>query len=405
LWKHRDFCRLWGGETVEWFTDNITALALPTLAIKIFNAGPMETGVLRALDYVAWPILGLYAGVMVDRWRRKPVLVWTNIIQVVALGSIPAAFLLSRQSLYQLFLVALVMSITSVFFAVAYQAYLPKLIQREDLVEGNSKLETSSSAATVAGPTIAGALYQLIGPLSIAVDSFGTLVAAMMIFSIRKLEPPPPTAIGRRFSQELKAGVKVVVESPTLRSLAASTSVLNFGNSMFMAVFYLFVYERLLISPVLAGIVLGVGGIGLLVGSLVSPRLLKRLGLGTVLTLALLINGLGLLAVQASIFGPAAIMLAALWFLWSIGLPIYNINQVSFRQTIVPDAVQGRMNATMRSIGYGAVALGALVGGVVGLLYGILSAMTTGALISLIPVLVIWFGPVGRLREIPQTGH
>jgi predicted MFS family arabinose efflux permease len=195
------------------------------------------------------------------------------------------------------------------------------------------------------------------------------------------------------------------VESPTLGSLAASTSILNFGNSMFMAVFYLFIYERLLISPGVAGIVLGGGGIGLLVGAIVSPRLLKRLGLGTVLTLALLINGLGLLAVQASTLGPAAIMLAALWLLTSISIPIYNINQVSFRQTIVPDAVQGRMNATMRTFGYGAAALGALFGGVVGLLYGILSAMTIGALISLIPVLIIRFGPVGRLHEMPQTGQ
>ena len=149
---------------------------------------------------------------------------------------------------------------------------------------------------------------------------------------------------------------------------------------------------------------LGVGNLGFLVGAVASPRLLKRLGFGTVLTLALLISGLGLLAVQASIFGPSAIMLAALWFLSNIGLPIYNINQVSYRQTIVPDVVQGRMNATMRTFGYGAVAVGALVGGVVGLRYGILSAMTVGALISLIPVLIIWFGPVGRLHDMPQTG-
>jgi len=396
---------LWGGETIEWFTDQISTLALPTIAILVFHAGPLETGVLRALDYVAFPFLGLYAGVMVDRWRRKPVLVWTNIVQVVALGSIPASFLLGRLSLLQIFLVALVMSATSVFFAVAYQAYLPVLIRREDLVEGNSKLETSSSASTVAGPTIAGALYQLFGPLSVAVDALGTLVAAIMIGSIVKREPPPSFVAERNFWRELRAGVRVVVDSPELKSLAASNSVFNFGTSMFMAVFYLFIYDRLMFSPGLAGIVLGVGNIGFLIGALISQRLIKRLGFGTVLTLAVLISGLGLLLVQASVFGPPAIMLAGLWFLSNLGLPIYNINQVSYRQAIVPDAVQGRMNATMRTLGYGAYAIGALVGGVVGLWYGILSAMTIGALISLIPVIMIQFGPVGGLREMPQMGR
>ena len=369
----------------------------------IFKVGPLETGLLRALDYVAFPFLGLYAGVMVDRWRRKPVLVWTNILQVVALGSIPAAFLLGWLSLLQIFLVASVMSATSVFFAVAYQAYLPVLIRREDLVEGNSKLEASSSASGVAGPTIAGVLYQFFGPLSVAVDALGTFVAAIMICSIGKRESPTPRVVGRDFWEELRAGIRVVVESPTLRSLTASNSIFNFGTNMFWAVFYLFIYERLMFSPGLAGIVLGVGNIGFLVGVLASKWVLKRLGFGVALTLALLINGLGLLSVQASILGPSAIMLAGLWFLTNIGLPIYNINQVSYRQTIVPDAVQGRMNATMRSIGYGAIVVGALIGGVVGLQFGILAAMNAGALISLIPVVIIWFGPVGRLRSIPQT--
>ena len=403
LWKHRDFVRLWGGETIEWITDGITALALPTIAIKIFDAGPLQMGLLWALTYAAFPIVGLYAGVMVDRWRRKPVLVGTNIMQVAALGSIPAAFLLGRLSLLQLLLVALVMSITSVFFAVAYQAYLPTLISREDLVDGNSKLETSSSAANAVGPGIAGGLYELLGPLSIAVDAFGTLLAAIMILSIRKIELTPPPPEERHFWQELKAGVRVVAETPTLRSLAVSTSLLNFGVGMFMPIFYLFIYERLMLSVLLAGIVLFVGGVGFIVGAIVSPSLLKRLGLGTVLALALLINGLGLLAVQASILGPTAIMLAILWFLSNIGPPIYNINQVSYRQMIVVDALQGRMNATMRTFGNGAVVLGAIFGGIVGFQYGILSAMTAGALISLIPVLLIWFGPLGRLHHMPLT--
>jgi len=405
LWKRKDFTRLWGGETIEWVTDGITALALPTLAIKLFDAGSLEMGVLWALTYVAFPVLGPYAGVMVDRWRRKTVLVGTNIIQVAALGSIPVAFLLGRLNLLQLVLVALVMSITSVFFAIAYQAYLPTLISRDDLVEGNSKLEVSSSAANVVGPSIAGGLYELFGPLSVAVDAFGTLLAAMMILSIKKPEPPLLVEKNRRFWHELKVGVRVVSGTPTLLSLAACTSILNFGVGMFMPAFYLFIYNRLMFSAWQAGIVLGVGGLGFIVGALASPYLLRRLGLGVVLAVGLVINGFGLLSIQASVLGHTMILLVILWFLSNIGSPMYNINQVSYRQTIVDDAVQGRMNATMRTFGNGAVVLGALFGGILGLQYGFPSTMTAGALISLIPVLLAWFGPLGRLREIQRSSR
>ena len=404
LWRHRNFTLLWGGETVEWVSDSITSLAVPTIAILIFNAGPLEMGFLSALGNVGYPVLGLFAGVMVDRWRRRPVLIWTNIIQVVALGSIPATFLLGMLSLYQLFIVTLVMSVTIVFFNVAYTAYLPTLIAREDIVEGNSKLETSSSAAAVVGPPIAGGLIQSLGAApSIALDALGTLFAAVAILAIKKPEPPPSSAANTRFWTEIKEGVRVVGKTPTLRNLTVSTSILNIGNTMFYAVFYLFIYDQLKMTPVLAGITLGVGSVGVVVGAATAPKLLKSMGLGSALTTALVVNGLGLLAVRASMYGPAVAILAPIWLVANIGIPIYNINQISFRQILVSDRLQGRMNATMRTFGYGAATLGALIGGVIGARYGILTTMTTGALIALLAALMIRFGPVGRLHEMPQN--
>ena len=404
LWRHRDFVLLWGGETVEWVSDSITSLAVPTIAILMFNAGPLEMGFLSALGNVGYPVLGLFAGVMVDRWRRRPVLVWTNIIQVVALGSIPAAFFFGILSLYQLFIVTLVMSITVVFFNIAYTAYLPTLIARDDLVEGNSKLETSSSAAAVVGPPIAGGLIQILGAASsIALDALGTLFAAVTILSMKKPERPPSRSTQRDFWSELKDGVSVVSGTPTLRNLAASTSILNIGNTMFYAVFFLFIYDQLKMTPVVAGITLGVGSVGVVVGAVAAPKLLKFMGLGSSLTVALMINGLGLLAVRASMYGPAVAILAPIWLIANIGIPIYNINQVSFRQILVADRLQGRMNATMRTLSYGAATLGALIGGIIGAQYGILTTMTTGGLIAILAALMIRFGPVGRLHEMPQN--
>jgi predicted MFS family arabinose efflux permease len=377
---------------------------VPTIAILIFNAGPLEMGLLNAFGNVGYPLLGLFAGVMVDRWRRRPVLVWTNIIQVVALGSIPASFFLGILSLYQLFIVTLVMSVTVVFFNVAYTAYLPTLIAREDLVEGNSKLETSSSAAAVVGPPIAGGLIQILGAApSIALDALGTLFASVAILSINKPEPLPSPSTQRHFWSELKDGVRVVAETPPLRNLAASTSILNIGNTMFYAVFYLFIYDQLKMTPVVAGITLGVGSVGVVVGAVAAPKLLKFMGLGPALTAALAINGLGLLAVRASMYGPTVAILAPIWLIANIGIPIYNINQVSFRQILVADRLQGRMNATMRAFSYGAATLGALIGGIMGAQYGILATMTAGGLIAILAALMIRFGPVGRLHEMPQN--
>jgi len=389
---------------VEWMTGSIGTLALPTIAILSFKADAFDMGLLTALNYAAYPLLGLFAGVMVDRWRRKPVLVWTNVVQFVAFGSIPLAFFLGVLSLIQLFMVALVLSVTVVFFNIAYTSYLPTLISREDVVEGNSKLETSSSVATVVGPGIAGCLIQVFGAApSITADAFGTLFAAFAIFSIRKHEPHPSPDSERNFWREMKEGFQVVREIPSLQNLVVATSILNVGNTMFLAVFFLFVYDELRMSPLIAGIALAMGGVGVVIGAVVAPRLLRKMGLGPVLTTALLINGLGYLAVRASTYGPSAILLALLWLIANMGIPIYNINQVSFRQTIVPDRLQGRMNATMRAFSYGAATLGALIGGVVGAGYGIQSSMIIGAIVALSAAFLIRFGPIGAVREIPKT--
>jgi len=393
LWSHRDFCRLWSGETVEWVTDSITTLAIPTIAIIAFNAGPFDMGVLNALGFVAYPFLGLFAGVWLDRWRRKPVLIWTNLIQVVALASIPVAYFLRLLSLYQLFLVTLVMSVTIVFFNVAYTAYLPTLIPREDLVEGNSKLETSASGSSVVGPGLAGALIQILGAAqSVALDALGTLIAAIAILSIQKPEPPLAPQAQHNFWRELREGLKTVADTPPLRTLAVVTSILNVGNTMFYAVFLLFIYDELKISPQVAGVILSIGAIGFLIGAVSAPTLLKHVGLATALILALVINGGGRLIVPASIYGPTPVLLSAFWLLANIGIPIYNINQVSFRQAIVPDKLQGRMNATMRTFGYGAATAGGLIGGALGSVYGIYAAMTAGAIISLLPITLIPLG-------------
>jgi MFS family permease len=393
---------LWMGETVEWFGGQITALALPTVAILSLNAGPFEMGVLGALNSVAWPILGLFVGVMADRWRRRPMMVWANIGQVLALGSIPLGFMVGILNLNQLFAVALAMSVTTVFFVIAYQSYLPTLIDREDLVEGNAKLETSSSAALVFGPALAGFLIQITGAAqSIAVDALSTLIAALAILSIKQPEVTLTSKVKRAFFKELRNGAGIIFMNPILRTLTAAAATINFGRSMFYAVFFVFIYDNLKITPGTAGLVLGIGSAGFLIGALSASRTVKKLGLGVTLALAALIAGTGLIMIPATMYGPAAPTLAALWMFSNIGMPLWNINQVSLRQAITSNQLQGRMNATMRTITWSTWSVGALVGGILGLRLGVPLAIMIGGLISTSPTLLIIFSPVGKLSQIP----
>jgi MFS family permease len=389
------------GETVEWFGGQITALALPTVAILFLNAGPFEMGLLGALNTIAYPILGLFVGVLADRWRRRPMMVWANIGQVIALASIPLGFMFRMLSLNQLFAVALVMSVTTVFFVIAYQSYLPTLVDREDLVEGNAKLETSSSASLVFGPALGGLLIQIVGAAqSIIFDALSTLVAALAIQSIKQPEVIT-SAPKRAFFKELRTGAEIIFVNPILRTLTAASATLNLGRSMFYAVFFIFIYDQLKITPGTAGLVLGIGSTGFLIGALSAPRIVKRLGLGVTLAFALLISGIGLLMVPVTRYGLAAPTLAALWMLSSFGMPLYNINQVSLRQAITSNQVQGRMNATMRTITWSTWPVGALAGGILGVILGIPLTIMIAGLISIIPTLFIIVSPVVKLSKIP----
>ncbi|MGD0175524.1 MAG: MFS transporter [Candidatus Bathyarchaeia archaeon] len=404
LWHHTDFMRLWVGETVEWFGGQITYLALPTIAIFALKAGAFDIGVLNGLGYLAFPILGIFVGVMGDRWPRRPMMVLANIVQVVALGTIPIAFLLQKLSLYHLFAVAAVMGVSTVFFEVAYQSYLPTLVDRENLVEGNSKLTTSESTSQIAGPALAGFLIQLTGAaMAIAADALTTLFAALAIFSIKKPENAYGSKAERNFAREVREGAEVIFHNPLLRSLAATTATLNLGSSIFSAVFFLFMYNELRLSPGLAGVVLGIGSVGSLIGAVNAPKIGQKLGLGPTLAIALSLVGFGLLAIPLAMYGPSVPVLAALWMLSGVGITIYNITQISLRQAIVPDRLQGRMNATMRAIVWGALPVGAFIGGILGTEFGITQTIIIGGLISLLPVLLIMISPIGSLHKIPSN--
>ena len=406
MWRHPDFLKLWAGESVSVFGSQVTVLAVPTVAILILHAGPFQVGILSALEFLAFPTLGLVAGVYADRLRRRPIMIVCDIGRGLALGSIPVAFLLNLLTLEQLYFVALLTGIFTVFYDVSYQSYLPALVDRPNLLEGNTKLEITRSTAQVAGPAVAGFLIQLIGGAkAVAVDALSFFLSAIALASIKKPEPEPQpsTASGTSgFIPEMREGIDVVFRNPILWRIAACTATTNLGSNMvFGAVFLVFAYRQLHLSAGIVGVVFALGSVGALAGAFLAGWVARKIGIGPTLGVTIIVGGLALLATPLALVGAPAVILATTGFIEGLTIPVYNISQVSLRQAITPDRVQGRMNATMRTIVWGTIPLGAFIGGILGTSIGLVQTIVLGGILSTLAASWIFLGPVIRLREQP----
>jgi MFS family permease len=406
LWRHAEFVKLWAGQTISEFGSQVTQLAIPLTAALVLNASPFQMGLLSALEFAPFLLLSLFAGVWVDRMRRRPVLIIADVGRAVLLGSIPVAAFLGALRIEQLYVVGLLTGVLTVFFDVAYQSYLPVLVSREHLVEGNSKLEVSRSVAQIAGPGIAGALVQLItAPMAIVVDSLSFVASVVSLLFIRTPEPLPTRANGEGGSMwaELREGLAVVLGNPLLRSIAGCTATSNlFGNGL-QAIFVLYATRELGLQPAVIGLIFSVSGPGALLGALLAGEASRRFGLGNTIIGSIVLGGIGSLLVPLATGSATAItiILMAGGFLTGIANPLYNINQVSLRQAITPDRLQGRMNASMRFIVWGTIPLGALLGGGLGQIFGLWPTIAAMAVGCLLPPLWVLFSPVRQLRVQP----
>jgi MFS family permease len=405
LWRHPDFLLLWSGQTISQAGSQVSQLAIPTVAILVLHASAFEVGLLTSLEFLAFLVLGLVAGVYADRLRRRPIMIVTDLGRALVLASIPVAYFAGSLTMYQLYVVALVTGVCTVFFDIAYQSYLPALIDRTDLVEGNSKLEVSNSGAQIVGPAIAGFLIQVLkAPAAVAVDAASFLVSVVSVALIRKPEPAPEPAtetgqIG--FRAEMAEGIAVVFKNPYLRRIAGCNATSNFGTNMGFAVYLIFCYRELGLSPGTVGLVFAVISVGWLAGAFLATPMARRFGVGPTLLISITVSGLAAFLTPLAHFGFAVPVLIISGLLGTVGVPIYNINQVSMRQAITPDRVQGRMNATMRTIVWGTIPVGAFLGGVLGTLIGIIPTLLVGAALGTLSGLWIAFGPVIKLREQP----
>ena len=413
LWRQGDFMKLWSGQTISQFGDEITLLAIPLLAIEILGAGPLEMGILGVVRFLPWILFTLPAGVWVDRMRRRPILIGSDVARAVLLSSIPIAFIGDWLTLMQVYVVAFLAGTLEVFFDVAYQSYLPSIVERDELVEGNSKLELSRAGSQVAGPTVAGFLIQAISaPFAMAFDALSYLGAALFIGLIGRGETGPAPhdpAAGKRPTmwQEARAGVGYVFSNRYLRSIAACTGTANlFGNISGAVLILYFVEEQGFdLEAGAIGIIFALGNLGVILGALLGGRVAKALGIGPTIILSAAMAGLAAFSV------PLAPRDDPFWFLVvggafaGFGVVVYNVNQVGLRQAITPDRMLGRMNATMRLIVWGTIPIGALIGGVLGTVFGLVPVLWVSAIGGSLSFLPVLFSPVRTLREIPAQAE
>ena len=409
LWRHGDFMRLWTGQTISQLGDEVTQLAIPLVAALTLTASPFEFGILGVLQMLPFIVLTIPAGVWVDRLRRRPILIGANLGRAILLTSIPVAFLGGWLTIWQLYVVAFAVGCLEVFFDVAYQSYLPSVVERDRLVEGNAKLELSVSATSFVGPTIAGFLAELLRPATaIFFDAASYIGSVVMLLLIRRPEARPEAhdpATGPRPSmrQDAVEGLRYVLGHRYLRYIAACTGTLNLFGNIGGVILLLYVVQDLGLTPGTIGIVLAIGNLGVLVGALLSERLGRWIGVGPTIVWTALFSSFSLIAVALAPRDAPLPFLIAGGFIGTVTAVIYNVNQVSLRQAITPDRMLGRMNATMRFIVWGTIPIGALAGGVLGGVIGLQATIWVGGIGSFLGFLPVLLSPVRSLKEIPSS--
>ncbi len=395
---------MWAGQTVGQFGTYVGQTVLPLLAVTVLGASAWEMGVLTAAGTAAFLLVGLPAGVLVDRVRRKPVMVAADLGRAVLLVSVPIAAWAEALTFVQLIGVALLVSVATVLFDVAYQSYLPSLVGRGQLMEGNTRLQSSLSAAEVVGPGVGGGLAQLVGAASAALTTaISYLLSGLLLLRIRTAEPRPVGRGGGRVGALVKEGLKFVLGETSLRAITLSTALSNLAVTVLVSMQILFLTRDLGLTPGAVGMVLALSSVGGLVGALSAGRCAKWIGpVRAVWLIPLVISPLALVVPLAEP-GWLTVLCVLGLALRAYGTTVFNVVNVSYRQAICPDRLLGRVNATVRFITWGAMPVGGLLGGALGSWIGVRTTLWVACSVLALTPLPLLLSPLRTLREFPMV--
>jgi MFS family permease len=404
LWRDADFVKFWTGETVSLFGIQVTYLALPLTAIYTFRASALEVGVLRFVQLAPYIGLALLFGVWADRHRKRPIMLWTNVIRMVLIGMIPVLHWAGVLNMPVLLVVACTVGIASVMFDVSWMPFVPAIVDPKHYVEANARMAFSTSASTVAGPGLAGALIAALGaPVTLIANSGSYLFSIVTLLLVRRREPDPPARAERHVLQELRVGLSWVFGRPTLRWLAIGGFWANFSMVTVWTIFLLYGTYQLKFSAFTLGLIFTLASTGGLIGSLIAGRVMKwfPLGLTYFFSLSGLLLGPIVIVLAA---GPRPVVVAMMilsFFITNFGLGIANVVVVTLRQTTTPMSLMSRMTACFRMLLYGGGAVGGLAAGLLADGLGDKDGIVVMAVVSGVVAVLLAISPVTRLRELP----
>lgn len=404
LFGLRDFRLVWLGETASNLGNGITTVALPLIAVVTLHAGAFATGLLAAAVWLPWLVVGLPAGAWVDRLPLRPLMIICDLVSVVMYVSVPAAWWLDALTLTHLLIVALACGTAAVLFNTAYHTYVSVILDEDDLMEGNSKLQGGESATRVAGPGVGGLVAQALGPaVGLLLDAVTFVVSAACLLCVRARETGRRGPAGPRESlkRRISVGVGFVLRDPYLRTIVTAGALLNFALLGYQAVQVVFLVRTLGAGPVTVGVLVAAGSLGGVVGSLVIRPLGRRMGTARAMLAALLVAAPFALLMPLASPGAGLLLYFAGSFVLGAGVVACNVVLATFRQSYCPPRLLGRVVATTMVINHSAIPLGSLLGGTLGDLFGARTAMWVMTALLVPSSLLLLTGRIRTERDLP----
>ena len=407
LWLSPDFRKLWASLTITAFGSQITNLALPLTAALLLHATPLQMGVLIALETLPFALVSLHAGVLLDRVRKLPIVIASDLVRGLALLAVPVAAFTNVLGMEILYVVGFFCGVSNVVGGAAYQVLLAQLAGRDKLVEANAKIALGETSAALVGPGLAGGLIQLLtAPFAIILDALTFFVSALMLRRIRIPQDVPHTGPKGSVMAEILEGLKLVWHNRTLLSLAWVAALWQLLHHMQLAVLILFATRELGLSAGAIGLTYVFGGLGCVLAAASAEKLSARFGVGTVIVHGLMLTAIGWQAFGL-VSGPvwfATLALGIALLVFDFGAVLYGINYIALRQAITPDRLLGRMTATMRFLTVAAAPLGSLAGGALATVIGLRGTLlTVGVLALMLTAGAVMWSPVRRHRTLPAV--
>ena len=406
LWRHTNFLKLWAAQAVSAIGSRITRTALPVIAILTIEASPNQIALLSALSTGPGLLIGLLAGGYIDRSAKRSILIASDVARAALIFTVPVAAWLGGLSMIQLYMVAGLVGAASALFQITDNAYLPVLIGKRELVEGNAKLEATEAVAEVTGPGLAGVLIQVLsGPLALVVDALTYLWSAIFLATIDKPEPRPARRDATAsVARDIVTGFRAVFGHALLGPLGLATAVSSLSFGFFVTLYMIFTLDTLGLDPATVGILIGFGGVGGFLGTILVTRLTPHLRLGTAMILFMVLGHCSQLLIPLA-SGPEWLVIGLLVGHQIIGdglMIAFTIQSVSLRQTVLPISLLGRVNATLHVLGGGRLLAGLLVAGPIATALGVRTAVWIGVSIGLIAPLFLLISPIRTLHRMPR---